>query len=518
MLTRRAVLATAAAAPALAAFAPANDADAKFYALLDTMKDEPLDVAAQRARQTTDLLKLRVIDRRALSTEAQLDYDSILEGLGLEAILRSRFPFGATGATISPYIITQRWGGWTAHLHVITPQTATEIEAETARFEAEAALGVLPPAPIFDAILKSLSYGAVVADTDVGSATAKQVDALKKLRPKAPTDVGVWRLKDGDAYYAQALKIGTSLNIDPATALAMGEQMVADLNAEADAVLRRLDLTAGTVAERIGALIDRGTGRYSADDQGRAQAVADMTAQLARARPAIAPHFDELPKGAIAIALTLPGHIGFRIAPSYDGTKPGAYYVDLADPVQGVRYRPAWTLPTVVHHETLPGHLLQLPLQEHAAPHPALLRYTPNAFFEGWAIYAERLAAEIGLLEHDLDRLGFLQSLLVRAARLVVDTGIHFRRWSRDEAIARFKAISVFALNPIEDEVDRIIVEPGATCGPALGYLTLMDLRARIRARTTNSDKDFHTTVLKRGALRLTRLDWIVHQELALPP
>jgi uncharacterized protein (DUF885 family) len=522
MLTRRTVLATAAAAPALAAFAPAKDADAKFYALLDTLKDEPLDAAAARSGQTTDLLKLRTIDRSALSYEAQIDYDSVIEGLGLEAILRSRFPFGTTGATISPYVVTQRWGTWAQVGGLLKngpPETlahyAAALDSETARIASDAASGVVPPATTVAATVTKL---AATRDRTAGplpAALDRQIAALKAL---PATDIGVCRLKDGDAYYAQALKIGTSLAIDPATAQQVGEQMIADLNAEADAILRRLDLATSTVAERIAALIERGTGRYTADDKGRAQAVADMTATLARVSPAIAPYFDDLPKGAITIGLAPPGRIGYRTAPSYDGTRPGAYYVDLADPVQGNMYRPAWTLPTVVHHETLPGHLLQLPLQEHAAPHPTRLRYTPNAFFEGWAIYAERLAAEIGLLDNDLARLGMLQSLLVRAARLVVDTGIHFRRWSRDEAIARFKAISVFALNPIEDEVDRIIIEPGATCGPALGYLTLMDLRARIRARTTHSDKDFHTTVLKRGALRLSRLDWVVHQELALPP
>jgi uncharacterized protein (DUF885 family) len=520
MLTRRAVLATAAITPALAAFAPANDADAEFYALLDTLKDEPFGAAASRAKQTADLLKLRAIDRSALSFEAQLDYDSVLEGLGLEAILRSRFPFGTTGPTISPYAITQRWGGWRKQLEATTPQTASTISAETARLKADAALGVLPPAPIFDAILKRLADTGphALTGTDLGAAIADQIDTLKELRAKAPTDIGVWRLKDGDAYYAQALKIGTSLNIEPAAAHAMGEQMAADLNAEADAILRRLGLPTGTVADRIATLIDRGTGRYADSAEGRAQAVAGMNATLAHARAALAPSFDDIPRGVITIALAPPGKIGYRTAPSYDGTKPGAYYVDLADPIQGIKYRPSWALPTVVHHETLPGHLLQLPLQEHAAPHPMRLRYTPNAFFEGWAIYAERLAAEIGLLEHDLDRLGMLQSLLVRAARLVVDTGIHFKRWTRDEAIARFKSISVFALNLIADEVDRIIVEPGATAGPALGYLAMMDLRARIRARTSHSDRQFHTTVLKRGALRLTRLDWVVHQDLGLPP
>jgi len=519
MITRRAVLATAAAVPALAAFTPVNDADAKFYALLDTLKDEPADAAAARARQTADLLKLRTIDRAALSYEAQIDFDSILEGLGLEAILRSRFPFGTTGQTISPYAVTHRWGTHLSLADVLKsppPETvAAALDSETARTTADAARSVILPTVIAGRLRAKLGSLRATANEPVARALDRQIAALNAL---PGTGIGAWRLPDGDAYYAQALKIGTSLNSDPALLHQQALMVIDALNTHADAEFRGIGMTTGTIAERFTALINRGTGRYDDSAAGRAQAVADMTATLARARAAIAPHFDELPKGAIAIALAPPGRIGYRTAPSYDGRTPGAYYVDLADPVQGIRYRPAWALPTVVHHETLPGHLLQLPLQEKAAPHPVRLRYTPNAFFEAWAIYGEELAAEIGLVDHPLPRLGMLQSLLVRAARLLVDTGIHFRRWSRGEALAKFRETCVFALNPIEDEVDRIIVEPGATAGPMAGYLLLLDLRARIRARTTHGDKDFHTTVLKRGALRLTRLDWIVHQELSLPP
>jgi uncharacterized protein (DUF885 family) len=521
MTDRRHFLAGAAAAlavgPALAGGVQRSP-DAAFYDLLDMLKDEPADATAARARQVADLAALRTVDRAALSPRARFEYDSILEGLGLEAILRSRFPFGTTGATVSPYVVTPRWGAWTQVGGLLKngpPQTlayyAAAIDAETARIAADAANGIVPPPSIVAATALKVAAARDRTSGPLPAALDRQVAALKSL---PPVEAGIWRLKNGDAYYAQALKIGTSLAIDPATAHRTGLDMVAALNAEADTVLRRQGLTTGTVTERLAGLIASATGRYSPDAAGRAKAVADMTAQLARARAAIAPHFDDIPKGGIAIALAPPGRIGYRTAPSYDGTTPGTYYVDLADPIQGVVYRPAWTLPTVVHHETLPGHLLQLPLQEKAAPHPLRLRYTPNAFFEGWAIYAERLACEIGLLDGDLARLGFLQSLLVRAARLVVDTGIHFQRWTRDDAIARFKGISVFALNPIEDEVDRIIIEPGATAGPALGYLTLMDLRTRAHT----SDKDFHTAVLKRGPLRLSKLDWAIRQDLTLPP
>ncbi|HXC57391.1 MAG TPA: DUF885 family protein, partial [Rhizomicrobium sp.] len=176
--------------------------------------------------------------------------------------------------------------------------------------------------------------------------------------------------------------------------------------------------------------------------------------------------------------------------------------------LRDIRRRPSWSLPTVVHHETLPGHLLQLPLQEHAAPPALRLRAMPNAFFEGWAIYAEQLADELGLLAGDeMAQLGFLQSLLVRAGRLVVDTGIHFQRWSREAAIARFFAIAGDAPDSFENEVDRIIVQPGFTAGPALGRATLLNLREAARKRAGFSLIGFHDALLKRGQLRLTMLE-----------
>ncbi|MEJ1970334.1 MAG: DUF885 family protein [Rhizomicrobium sp.] len=505
---RRQFLAATGAAMLLPPIAhAASGADAKFYALLDTLKETTPDetvagAATARARQVAGLAALRGLDPGLLSFDARLDYDGILEGLGLEAILRSRFPFGTVGQTISPHVVSPRVG---TYLTVkdgppeILARTAANIDGETERLNADAAAGIVPPDFILAATLAKLADTRVTAGP-ISAALDRQAAALKALRAQATPEAGVWRLKDGDAYYALALKAGTSLSIDPEAAHQAGLDLVAHLSAEADAAFRRLGMTDGTVVARFAALIDRAVGRYDDSDAGRAKAVADMTATLARARAAIAPCFDEIPKSAIAIGLAPPGRIGYRVAPSYDGSRPGAYYVDLADPVQGIRYRPAWTLPTVVHHETLPGHLLQLPLQEKAKPHPLRLRYTPNAFFEGWGIYAERLASEIGLLDGDFVQLGVLQSLLVRAARLVVDTGLHHKRWTRAEAIAKFRAIALFALNPVDSEVDRIVVEPGAASGPALGYTTILNLRGGTALPR------FHTALLKRGPLRLSLL------------
>jgi uncharacterized protein (DUF885 family) len=516
MATRRNFLKIGAAAAALLPFpgqAQARGRDALFRNLLDSLADPTdgatLGVAAARSGAARRQAALAAFDPAGLSLEARLDYDGIAEGVGIEAELCGRFAFGVVGAVVSPYAVSPRSG---AHLRAggivkngppeILASLAREIDGETDRLRAEAALGVVPPDFILDATLAKLA--AAEAPEQVAIALTKQIAALTALRPRASHDAGAWRLPQGDDYYALALRAGTSLNLAPQAAHDAGLAQVRDLSARAEPLLRKHGLTQGTVGARLHALAQDPRYLYSDDDAGRAKAVAEMNARLARVRAELGKVFTGLSTGAIDVELAGPGLIGYRKAPSYDGKISGAYYVDLRQ----IRRRPSWSLPTVVHHETLPGHLLQLPLQERAAPPPLRLRYTPNAFFEGWAIYAEQLADEMGLFDgDDLARLGFLQSLLVRAGRLVIDTGIHFKRWSREEAVARFSDIAGDAPDTFENEVDRIVVQPGFTAGPALGYATILQLRALAHAKEDHNLAAFHDGILTHGAMRLSMLE-----------
>jgi uncharacterized protein (DUF885 family) len=498
----------------LCARAGAAGADAPFYALLDSLKD-PTDgatvaAAAMQPVSARRLAALRAADPAALSPDARLDCNGILAGVSLEDALCRRFPFGVVGATVSPYVVSPRAG---THLAIagaakngppeILAGLAKDIDDETRRVTAEAAQGIVPPDFILDATLAKLAAARDAAPGSLPAALSAQIAALTALRPRARPDAGVWHLPGGDAYYALALKLGTSLDITPDAAHARGFEQVRTLSARADALLQAQGLRQGSIGARLHALAQDPRTLYSDDDAGRAKAVADMNARLARVRPLLSKAFRNLSTGAIDVERAGPGLIGYRKAPTYDGKTPGAYYVDL----RNIRRRPDWSLPTVVHHETLPGHLLQLPLQEHAAPAPLRLRYTPNAFFEGWAIYAEQLADEMGLFDgDDLARLGFLQSLLVRAGRLVVDTGVHFKRWSRAEAIARFFDIAGDAPETFENEVDRIVVQPGLTSGPALGYETILGLRETARTWPGFDPVLFHDALLRRGAMRLSLL------------
>jgi uncharacterized protein (DUF885 family) len=513
MATRRDFLKIGAAAALLpfAGQAQAPAQDALFHDLLDELKDSAdgatLGVAAARPVTERRRAALAGFDPSGLSPEARLDYDGIVEGVGIEAELCNHFAFGVVGAVVSPYVVSPRSG---AHLRAavkngppeILAALARDIDDDTGRLRAEAALDVVPPDFILDATLAKLA--AVQAPEPVAAALARQSAALTALRPHATQDAGVWCLPKGDDYYALALRSGTSLNLAPQDAHDAGLAQVRELSARAEALLRRLGMTQGSIGARLHVLAQDARCLYSDDDDGRARAVAEMNARLARVHAELGKAFTGLSTGAVTVELAGSGLIGYRKAPSYDGKVAGAYYVDLRQ----IRRRPSWSLPTVVHHETLPGHLLQLPLQEHANPPPLRLRYTPNAFFEGWAIYAEQLADEMGLFDgDDLARLGFLQSLLVRAGRLVVDTGIHFKRWSREDAIARFFDIAGDAPDTFGNEVDRIVVQPGYTAGPALGYATILKLRAAAQAKPGFDLIAFHDAVLKRGAMRLTMLE-----------
>ena len=181
---------------------------------------------------------------------------------------------------------------------------------------------------------------------------------------------------------------------------------------------------------------------------------------------------------------------GYREAPR---ANPGAYYVDLRD----IRARPSWTLPSTAFHEVTPGHLLQLPLQN-ARPHPAEPGPVSSAYFEGWGVYAEQLAADLGAYAHDpLGEIGYLQWRLFRIGRVVVDTGVGAMGWSRDRAVATLTDLQGFpaAFIGIETDVDRIIANPGKYAAEGLGALALARWRPKAQARWPA----YHAAVLADG-------------------
>jgi len=307
--------------------------------------------------------------------------------------------------------------------------------------------------------------------------------------------------------YPLQLQLNAGWDISPTNAHLRGLGMVRKLAARADELLRRQGLTNGGVPERLRNLAGDPRYLYSDDDAGKDRAVADMNRWLAAAQGKLGILFASVPADAYSakiVSMTpiedASGKTGYRTLPS--GGDHGTYHVDL----HRIRLRPNWSLPSVVHHETIPGHLIQLPMQAKADPHPLRLKAAPG-FVEGWAIYAEQLAAEAGAYTTDpLAEIGYLQWMLFRLGRLLIDTGTNHLGWPRDQALAFLRECQgdpvIFA--PFEKDVDRAVAEPGMLAGQALTWLGIVDLRAD---RTCGAQLHlFHDRLLVDGAVPLALL------------
>ncbi|WP_168356052.1 DUF885 family protein [Sphingomonas gei] len=295
--------------------------------------------------------------------------------------------------------------------------------------------------------------------------------------PPAPKP-GLWRHAHGAEAFALLLERHLGERIDPESAHRRFEIMVAHLGARADRLMRAAGFSKGNVGDRFKAMFADSRWLYSDDDAGRDAAVADMNRWLGNARRALPALIGRVPSASLDVSVRrmrraeeATGKGGYRQIPS--AGQSGAYFVDLKQ----IRRRPRWSLHSVVHHELLPGHMVQLPIEAAAAPHPLRIAYLPG-FAEGWAIHAEQLMADHGAYSGaPLEELGHIHWLLFRAVRGLVDTGIHHRRWSVAEARARLDALqgapAYFA--SFEQDLDRIVGEPAARAAEALIWLKLAD-------------------------------------------
>jgi hypothetical protein len=270
----------------------------------------------------------------------------------------------------------------------------------------------------------------------------------------------------------------------------------------ADLTLRRVGQSRGTIGARFSALFADERSLYADDEIGRDRAVADMNAALVERRRQLPLAFDAVPPWCLDVraarmsaAEEQAGKAGYRALPAPG--KAGAYYVDL----KSIRRRPNWTLPSVVAHELLPGHMIQLPIEAAADPHPLRLEYTP-AFAEGWGVYAEQLAAAEGAFADPMAELGHLHWLLFRVGRALVDIAIHCDGWPVERARAQLVEWqgepAYFA--PFDADLARIVAEPASRAAEALAWLAIAD-RA---PRAVSARKAFHRDMLAGGRKRLT--------------
>ncbi len=335
-------------------------------------------------------------------------------------------------------------------------------------------------------------------------AFARTAETLRWLAAGAPAEPGVWRLPDGEAYYATLLKLETTTTLTPAEVHQIGLERVGELGAAMDQALRRMGLTIGTVGERMAAVTADPAHQYPNTDEGRALLLADVQARIARVQRDAPSWFGALPQAQLEVrrvptAAEAGSSGGYYEAPSLDGTQPGIYYLNLRDTAELTRI----DLPTQDYHEAIPGHHLQMALALEQQDQPVLRRLmTFNAYGEGWALYAEQLADEQGYYNADpIGRLGYLRWQMWRAARLVVDTGIHAQRWSREQAIAYLASVTGDVRAVIETEVDRYAALPGQACSYELGRREIARLRdeARQALGPAFTLRDFHDQVLLGG-------------------
>lgn len=352
------------------------------------------------------------------------------------------------------------------------------------------------------------------------------IGALAALEPNASTLDGVWALPNGDAWYAHLLHSHTTTSMSADQIHELGLKEVARIQAEMRAIL----VSQGQDTRDLGAALQR-LGKeprflYPANDSGRAQILADYQAILDDADRRVDSLFDVRPRARIRVQ-AVPAFMQATSAAAYyetgslDGSRPGTFFVNLRDPHE----TPRWSMRTLAYHEGIPGHHFQGSIAQELTGLPMFRRFVPfTAYLEGWGLYAEQLALEHDFERDPFDRLGALNAELFRAARLVVDTGIHRMRWTREQAIEYMLRNTGVPEPKIVSEVERYIVMPGQACAYKVGELEILALRQRAMDRLgARFDlKRFHHVVLTNGAVPLTILerlveDWIRSEEGSRP-
>lgn len=356
-----------------------------------------------------------------------------------------------------------------------------------------------------------------LVDGPIAAAMTRQLAAIESMRGTARTEVGVARLPDGDAYYAACLAFHTSTTLSPEQAHSLGLSQVAEITARAREVLDKQGLRSGSVAAGIHALMTDPRYLWPNDSAGRAAVLAYISELVREMTQRLPQAFSRLPRTPLEVRripeATELGSPGAYSSPgSLDGTRPGAIYFNLHDTANW----PRWTIATTAYHEGMPGHHLQGSIANESTDIPNLFKVlNSNAYTEGWALYAEQLADELGAYEKEpLGRLGMLQGSLFRACRIVVDTGMHARGWSREQAIAYLIDNAGSTPDDARREIERYVSWPGQACGYKIGHLEMVRLREAARRRLGSGFdlKKFHDTVLSHGSLPLSVLSEAVDQ------
>ncbi|MGH6615704.1 DUF885 domain-containing protein [Sphingomonas sp.] len=521
--------------------------------------------AADVAQTKTALARLAQYDMVTLSPPAQLNLEVVRYSLSTQ--IASADAFGIDSA-IRPYRIFQQGGAYfsvpdflnTAHTINARPdadaylarldQFATVLDQESALQEAEAAKGFLAPGWSLDltlgqmrklrgqpaatsSIVQSLvtraaaktiagdwqAQAARIVESKIYPALDRQIALIEKLKPGTKAGDGIWRVPNGDAIYAMALNQATTTMMSPDEVHRIGLAQVAEITAQLDTILKSQGYTTGTVGERLAKLNVAADQLYANTPAGRAELIAGLNEGVKAMYERLPQAFATVPTQPLEIR-AVPVEIqdgasnGYYNRASLDGARPAIYFVNLKD----VGDWPKYTLPSLTYHEGVPGHHLQISLAQESKDIPTLRKIGFfSAYSEGWALYAEQLADELKAYRSPLERAGYLQSFLFRATRLVVDTGIHAKQWSREKATDYMVATTGFAQPRTQREVERYCTQAGQACSYKVGHMAWTRAREKAQAMLGNRFdlKQFHE-ILKEGAMPLSILERRIDQRIAV--
>jgi uncharacterized protein (DUF885 family) len=518
----------------------------------------PAGVAARQHFLTDSLKTLVQVPREGLDPSTATSI-AVVESAFRTALDGMALPYGV--ATIgdwrnTPYGVIQNVGTWLdvpqmldgdqpvrnvadaeAYLARLAAMPA-QLDGETVRIRQAREQGLVPPSFLLDKTITGMTRTIAESSTPDGPlvgplvrkikaipgdwagravrivrtgivpALERQLAELRAQRAVANDAAGLSTRPHGPEWYAWGLRAGTTTRRSPTELHQMGRARLADLQAQMDVILRKEGLTQGSVAERAIAYQRRPGIGFPDNDEGRAQIIAYMQARIDAIRPRLPDAFRRLARGHLEIRrMPLAQEAGAPAAyggpGTIDGREPGKVWVNLGDPTIHNRV----TIPDLVYHEGIPGHVWQ---GEYAQKLPLIRSILAfNAYSEGWALYAEQFADELGMYRDDpAGRLGYLMGLAWRAVRLIVDTGIHALGWSRDKALAEFIAATGLPRSNAVSEVDRYCAWPGQACGYEVGRAEIVSQRARAQAAlgVRYDLRDFDQAVVDGGNVPLNVL------------
>ncbi|KTF69288.1 DUF885 domain-containing protein [Sphingomonas sp. HT-1] len=526
----------------------------------------PAGVAKMAAHLKATLADIDRVDLKAVSPEMRVHLD-VIQAAYANGLQGMAFPYGDVsvgGWRNAPYVVVQNVGAYIDVPRMLDSdhQIATRddadaycdrlqayagaLDGETARLKQAASVGVIAPDFLLDKCLKQIrlarsgdpatwdvvtslakrtatmpggyeARAAKIAASQVAPALDRQIAELERHRARATSDAGVWKFKDGDAYYAWALSAGTTTTMSPDEVHEMGKAQLAELQSEMDTILKTLGYTQGSVGARMRGLATDPRFAFPESDAGRAEIIRILQDSIDDMRKRMPQAFHTLVPGNVEVKRIPPveeaGAAGAYGGPgTIDGKVPGRLWINLRSTGIWTRF----SLPDLAYHEAIPGHAWQ---GEYTFKMPlirSLLQF--NAYSEGWALYAEQLADELGVYQaNPAAKLGYLQSLGFRACRLVVDSGLHAKRWTRDQAIRWFVEANGSSEDEVQGEVDRYCSWPGQACGYKVGHTAINRLRDGAKAALGDrfDFRAFNDALLLGGNVPMTVLGHVVDRHVA---